>query len=144
MYIGIPLFEAYGVAEDHHVTITFNGHGESKLQYLSACVALTETARWWYANGNRRIYGTFGPIEAFSESVWHSKLHSGNLPRFREHLVEELDRLGVYHSEEFDFKPHVTLSYGKEPTYNPYEGGTLLVDCLAVESRNFGRMGVRV
>lgn len=144
MYIGVPLFESWGIDEDHNITLTFNGHGESKLDYLNATVALAESCRWWYANGNRRIYGTFGPSEAFDGNCWHSKVTSPNMERFREKLVQELDREGVYHSEDYDFKPHVTLNYGREPVTNPYEGGALIVDRLAVVSRNFGRTEVRV
>jgi 2'-5' RNA ligase len=144
VYIGIPLFENWGVDEEHHVTITFNGHGESKRDYLAAVAALSETCLWWHENANGLIALQYGKTGCFGGNVWHATVHSTKLDRFRDRLVQRLDSYGVYHSEDFDFTPHVTLNYGLEPEYNPYEGGADLIRSFAVESRAFGRTLIRV
>jgi 2'-5' RNA ligase len=144
VYIGIPLYENWGYAPDAHVTLTFNGHGESKHDYLSAVSALAETALWWHDNANGLIDLRYGPTGCFGGNVWHATVKSKKLARFRERLVQNLDRFGVYHAEDFEYTPHVTLNYGMEPEDNPYEGGADLVREFAVESRAFGRTLVRV
>lgn len=144
MFIGIPLFDTWGIDPEHHVTVTFNGHGESKNAYLSAVTALAETCRWWHSNGNRRIELWFGETGVFNENCWHAKVKHTGLDRFRAKLVQELDRWGVYHSEDYDFQPHVTLNYGAEPNENLYDGNMQLVTSFAVESRNFGRTEIKV
>lgn len=144
MYIGIPLFHEYGVDPKHHVTITFNGHEECKQDYLKAVSALADTCQWWHANGNGRVLMRFGDTAAFNDNCWHSSVESTKLPRFRDRLIQELDRKGVYYSSEYAFRPHVTLNYGREPTDNPYHGITHSVSSYAVVSKNFGVSEIRV
>lgn len=144
MYIGIPVGDQFYTDPEHHITITFNGHGETKRDYLASIAALAETCRWWHENHNGRVDLAFGETGVFDRYCWHSKVHSNKLPRFRDKLVQELDRYGVYHSEDYEFKPHVTLNYGAAPTHNPYQGLSLMVTSFAVESRNFGRTEIRV
>lgn len=144
MYIGIPLFDNWGYDEDAHVTLTFNGHGESKNDYLNAVCALAETCLWWHENGGGLIDLRYGETGCFGGNVWHAKVKSKKLERFRSVLTQALDRRDVYHAEEFAYTPHVTLNYGLEPIENPYEGGADLIREFAVESRAFGRTLIRV
>lgn len=137
MYIGIP------VGSDGHVTITFNGHGEAKIDYLGSVAALAETTRWWYANGLGRVALAFGPTSRLG-ACWVAPVTSKRLGLFRERLVQELDRRGVYYSEQYEFNPHVTLSYEKAAGENPYEGTTHIATSYVVVSKAFGTSEVRV
>lgn len=144
MYIGVPLFHEYAVDPEHHVTVTFNGHGENKKDYLKAVSALAEACAWWYTNGNKRVQMQFGGTSSFNENCWYAPAYSEHLHRFRNRLVQELDSRGVYHSEEYDYRPHVTLNYGSEPVDNPYNGITHVINSFVVVSNNFGVSEVRV
>lgn len=143
MYIGILPPER--VDDEHHITLTFNGHGEKKQDYLKAVIALAETAQWWHANGLGRIQITFGATKQFEQGAVYASVISPKLARFQDALTQRLDSREVYHSRDYDYTPHMTLGYGRIETIdNPYVGQHFSVPTLSVMSSAFGRTDIQV
>lgn len=144
MYIGI--LPPFRVDDEHHITLTFNGHGEKKQDYLRAVCALAETAQWWHENGNGRIQISFGPTGQFDHGfgVKYASVISPKLYRFQQALTQRLDSHDVYHSQDYDYIPHLTLGYGAQEVENPYLGMQFSVPTLSVMSSAFGRTDIQV
>jgi len=150
MYIGIiPPDKA---DPEHHITLTFNGHGEKKRDYLRAVRATANATSWWHENGNGLIPIEFTETRVFMPTenrlgyVFYAGVISAKLHRFREVLVQELDKLDVYHSKDFEYTPHLTLSYGGvlDVPANPYEGTQFFVPAFTVVSSQFGASNIQV
>lgn len=135
MYIGVCLPDS-----KHHVTIAFNGHGETKEDYQAAVIALANTAwDWNVLEDGEQIWLEFGELHVFDPpGVWVTRVRSKKLDKFRKLLTENLTYRGVYWSDEFDYIPHVTLSYYKKPKVNPYENQHMQVTRISVVSDEFG------
>jgi 2'-5' RNA ligase len=138
MYVGVVL-----PTKSHHVTLTFNGHDESKQSYQNAVAATTEVARGW----TKPIELTFkDKLSVFDPpGVWVSEVDSNEeLIEFRQLLTFYMNYNGVYWSDEFDYRPHVTLTYFKKPKVNPYLGLTFPVTHVTVVSNEFGNTEVLI
>jgi 2'-5' RNA ligase len=150
MYIGIiPPDKA---DPDHHITLTFNGHGEKKRDYLRAVQAVATAASWWHENSNGMIPIEFTETQVFPPNenrmgyVFYAGVVSDKLHRFRQVLTQELDRLDVYYSDDFEYTPHLTLGYGGvlDVPVNHYEGAHFTVSAFSVVSSTFGVSNIQV
>lgn len=113
MYIGAVLDDG------KHITVAFNGHDETAKQYKNAVAALALTAGKWYLGP---ICGAFGDLERFEPAnVWVTRIESDHLHVFRNTLIPFMDLRGVNWSNEFGYKPHVTMTKWKEPK-SPIKG----------------------
>lgn len=107
MYIGAVL------EDGRHITIAFNGHNETKDQYKRAVTALAYTAAKWTQGA---ITGSFEELHRFEPAnVWVTLVNSPALHKFRDDLVLFLDLRGVLWSNEFGYRPHVTMTKWKKP-----------------------------
>lgn len=132
MYIGAI------IDGNKHVTLAFNGHNETKKQYKDAVAALAATASRW-AGG--MIMAQFGALERFTPAnVWVTRVVSAGLFDFRDLLLPQLDLRGVPWSNEFSYKPHVTMTKWKRPR-GPYKG-LIEITHLAVVSDTYGNTEV--
>lgn len=134
MYIGVCLPDS-----KHHVTVTFNGHGETKQDFLCAIESLTRVSRHWNEMNGGEIWLEFADLHVFDPpGVWVARVRSKKLATFRDLLTAELTDMDVYWSDEFDYIPHVTLSYYKKPKVNPYENQHMQITHFSVVSDEFG------
>lgn len=122
------------------MTVTFNGHSETKWDYAEAVAALADTASWWIGN-KEPILLTFGRLGVFDPpGCWHVTVKSkdNSLHTFRSVLTYELTRRKVYWSDDFEYIPHVTLAYKEKPKENPLFGVQMKVEKFAVVSDYWG------
>lgn len=128
MYIGAVLDNG------KHLTVTFNGHSETKQHYKGAVQALaTQAARWFMGP----IHCNYGELERFEPAnVWVTRVDTQRLHTFRDGLVQMLDLRGVPWSSEFGYKPHVTMTKWKKPK-SPLTGD-LIITHMSVVSDEYG------
>lgn len=107
MYIGAVL------EDGKHITLTFHNHSETKNDYKRAVQALAACAAAWFSGP---IYGSFTELERFEPAnVWVTRVEAPRLHGFRDSLITQLDLRGVAWSNEFGYKPHVTMTKWKQP-----------------------------
>lgn len=140
MYIGILL------PDGKHCTLTFHDHNETEEQYIKAVAALATTAAQWHELVKYPMISLeFGKLNIFEPSgAWHTEVFSPGLMNFQQRLCVHLDTLGVKYSTDFEYKPHVTLTYFKKPKVNPYEGLTYEIRYISVVSNEFGTTTIRI
>lgn len=132
MYIGAV------IEGNKHVTLAFNGHNETKKNYKDAVAALAKTAASWYGG---LINAQFAELERFTPAnVWVTRVEGNGLLKFRDALLPNLDLWGVPWSNEFSYKPHVTMTQWKKPR-GPYKG-FLEITHLSVVSDTYGNTEV--
>lgn len=134
MYIGVKIPEHHL----HHVTLAFLGKSEfDTLDQYQRAAAATSAATVPFPY--REIRLDFGSTEKFDEGPWYAPVWSLELVKFRDTLVECMQYYGVDFAQEYEFTPHVTLSYWpKEPT-NPYAGTFVEVNKITLFSNKFGQ-----
>lgn len=141
MYIGILLDDPRPPVR--HVTLTFHDHNESKEAYKGAVAALAQCSANWYSGP---ITLEFGDMNIFEPSgAWHTKVkQTPELMAFQKNLTVFLDARQVAYSKEYDYVPHVTLTYFKKPKKNPFEGLTFEAKAITVVSNEFGNTDIRL
>jgi len=140
MYIGILL------PDGKHCTLTFHDHNETEGQYIKAVAALAVTAAQWHELIKApTIPLEFGKLNIFEPSgAWHTEVFSPMLMNFQQRLTIQLDAFEVSYSTDFEYKPHVTLTYFKKPKVNPYEDLTLWIKNVSVVSNEFGTTTIKI
>ena len=138
MYIGFILPNG-----KHHVSVAFCGHNESEHQYKRAVRALATAADHWGAGPLELTFGT--EVERFLPSkAWYAGVYSPDMLVFHDQLVKQLEYFEVDYSKEFDFTPHVTLSYFPKQPKNPYAGIVAEARRISVVSNEFGNTDILI
>jgi 2'-5' RNA ligase len=134
VYIGAVL------EDGKHITLSFNGHDETKNDYKRAVQALADAAAVWYTGP---IMGSFTELVRFEPAkVWVTLVESERLHQFRNSLLGRLDLRGVHWSNDFGYKPHVTMTKWKEPK-SPLTG-FVEISHLSVVSNLYGTTEVLI
>ena len=144
MYVGILMDDER--PPRRHITLTFHEHNETFDQYKRAVAATAlAAARWPALIGPFKI--RFDGLGIFEPSgAWHTKVVPDRfgIMLFQQTLTMAMDHYDVRYSKEYDYVPHVTLSYFKKPELNPFEGLTIVADTISVVSNEFGNTNIRL
>lgn len=137
MYIGYVLPDG-----KKHITLTFNGHEETKQEYKGAVSALADAALRWMRPPITAMMS--GDMEQFGpkNDMWVTLVDSPQLHEFRHLLGDRLFGIGVPYATEFAYRPHIFMTKWKKPKQGLT--GELLIDTLSVMSNEFGRTDIRV
>lgn len=143
MYIGI------NVGPEHHITVVYCGHGESINDYARAVLAATRLAelRSDLKLSPLRVHlGATACFEDRKRKLWYAQVKCDGLEALRDDLIYELNSLKVTVVDGYEeYIPHVTLSYrDAEPPENPYQGLTVMADCISVVSNKFGTTNIKI
>lgn len=134
MYIGIKIPEHHL----HHVTLAFLGKsGHDTLgNYKRAAAAVSAAAVHWAES----IVMEFGETEKFPEGPWYAPVDSWQLELFRsDYLLQAMQYYNVEFLDDYEYNPHVTLSYWPKKPANPYVGERLEFEKVTLYSNAFGQ-----
>lgn len=134
MYVGYKIPETR-----YHITLTFNGHEETKSDYKRAVLATARAAL--YSGPFVAIMS--GDMEKFgpTQEYWVTLVDSPGLITMHDWVAHFMDEYEVGYSTDFDYRPHITLTKFKKP--KPLTG-ELLIDRLHVVSKEFGDTEVKL
>lgn len=136
MYIGL----LRKFAPTQHITLAFSGFEETMADYKRAVAAVAEVATDWTHGPLTAVYS--GELEVFGprNNTIVSTVSGKSLYTFRNDLTNALDRWSVWYSDEYEFRPHVTLK-GASPMALV---GQETFSRVAIVSDRFGITEVRI
>lgn len=137
MYVGFMVPET-----TKHITLTFNGREETVEEYKRAVAAVAEVATDWYSG--YVLANLTGELEAFGrdKDTWVTLVAAKRMHPLRDLLIDALTRWDVPWSEEFEFRPHVTMNGNKKPKQGLT--GEYRLTRLAIMSDFYGKTEVLI
>lgn len=133
MYIGIKIPGHHL----HHVTLAFLGKSvHDNLEQYKRAAAAVSAAAVPFRHENMLL--NFGGTDQFQDGPWYTPVWSLELLEYRETLVECMQYYAVDFANDYEYTPHVTLSYWPKKPANPYEWSDMTVKQVSLVSNELG------